>query len=221
MLQIGCRLDLRSLGLGHFLAIDGEEPMDVYKLRKGKAGGLKNTGPKQRMKVRDVFADEVVDLGLVALPPIGERFVILFAPLPSGSDVTDRRIKPNIPIVAWAIWNLKTKIRCRPRYVPVTQRIAEEMSLEIVCDFRLQMFARLCPTLQEFMQRFKSHEQMLGRLLDGGCATECARRIDQIGRRVGSTALAAVVAVLIDCFARRASSLDKTIGQERASDWIE
>jgi hypothetical protein len=71
------------------------------------------------------------------------------------------------------------------------------------------------------MQGFETYKQMLGRLLYGGRATESARGVDELGRGVGGTALAAVVAVLIDRLARRASSLNETIGQERTSDWIE
>jgi hypothetical protein len=95
------------------------------------------------------------------------------------------------------------------------------MPFEIVGDFRLQVFTRLRPAIKEFMQGFETYKQMLGRLLYGCRATESARGVDELGRGVGRTALAAVVAVLIDSLARRASSLDETIGQERTSDWVE
>lgn len=95
------------------------------------------------------------------------------------------------------------------------------MPFEVVRHFGLQVFAGLGPLIEEVMELFELNKEVFRRFFDRGRAAEGADRIDQVGRRVGSTAFRAVVSVLVSCFAVRASSFDETIGQEGACDWVE
>jgi len=62
------------------------------------------------VKIGDVLADEVMNLGLLQIaPPVVELFAVLLAPLYRRSDVADRRIEPDIPVVARTVGNLKSK----------------------------------------------------------------------------------------------------------------
>ena len=106
------------------------------------------------MKVRDVLADEVMDFGSLALPPIRQRLVVAFAPLPCRCDVTDRGIEPNVPVVIGTIRDGEPKIRIRTRDVPVSQWVSKKMALKIVRHFGLQVFAALRPLIQKGMHLF-------------------------------------------------------------------
>ena len=78
------------------------------------------------------------------------------------------------------------------------------------------MLARLCPCIEERVQLFELYEQVLGGSFDRSCTAEGADGIDQVGRRVGGAALAAVVSVFPYGFATRAGSLDESVGKEGA-----
>ena len=65
-----------------FSPFDGQKAVDVDLRRQVVARGLEHAGPEQRMEVRDVLADEVVDFRTRRLPPIVELLALLgFAPL--------------------------------------------------------------------------------------------------------------------------------------------
>ena len=102
--------DHGAFALGHFLFVDGQESVDMDKRGQGVTGGLEDPGPKQRMEVGDVFADEMVDFGLIAFPPIVQVLLMLFAPLPGRSDVTDGCIEPDVPVIPGAIGNCESEI---------------------------------------------------------------------------------------------------------------
>ena len=85
MLQERRAHDERAFGLRHFLAADGEEPVDVDLRRQIAAGRLQHAGPEQRVKVRDVLADEMMNFGLrVAAPPVVQVLAVPSAPLPAS-----------------------------------------------------------------------------------------------------------------------------------------
>ncbi len=85
----------------------------------------------------------------------------------SRGDVADRCVKPNVPEIARSIRDFKTKIGCRPRNVPVPQRFTQEVTLEIVRDFGLQVLTILSPLFQKAMQLFELHKEVLCRLQNG------------------------------------------------------
>jgi len=80
MLQVGARSDERALALRHLFAVDGEEAVDVNFGGQVVAGGLEHAGPEQRVEIRDIFADEVVDFAIFGAPPVVELFAGAVAP---------------------------------------------------------------------------------------------------------------------------------------------
>src|SRR3954453_21919066 len=111
MLEICRRHDEGSLRLDHLLAADCEEAMDVHPVRQAEAGRLEHAWPKERVKVCNVFADEMVNLRLRRLPPIFELLASSLAPSPRAGDVAERGVEPDIPIVARRIGNFEAKVR--------------------------------------------------------------------------------------------------------------
>ena len=210
------RRDERALALRHLLAVDGEEAVDVDFRRQVVAGRLQHAGPEQRVEVRDVLADEVVNLAIGRSPPIVELLARAIAPLLRRGHVADRRVEPHVPIVAGAVGNLETEVRGRPRDVPIAERLAEEVALQVVGDLRLQVLARLRPLFQEAVQLLELDEQMRRLANFGRRAAERAARIDQLGRAVVVAAAAAVVARLVGRAALGTCAADEAVGQERA-----
>ena len=154
MIQIGAGHHKGALALGHLLAIDGQESVDVHLRRQVEPRRLEHAGPEQRVEVGDVLADEMVHFGVARLPPTVEVSASAIAPLLGRGDVANRRVEPNVPIVAGAIGNLKAEVRRRPRDIPIAKRITEKVPLQVVGNFRLQMIARLRPLLQKSVKLF-------------------------------------------------------------------
>ena len=116
------------------------------------AGHVQHGRPEQRVEIRDVLADEVVDFGLRAAPPVVQLLALPPAPLQRRADVADRGVEPDVPVVAGAVGNLEAEVRRRPRNVPVVERLAEEVAGQVVGDFRLEVPAPLRPLFQERVQ---------------------------------------------------------------------
>src|SRR5262245_10470009 len=103
-----CRHE-RALALGHLLAINGQEAVDMNLCRQAVAGRLEHAGPEQRVKVSNVLADEMVNPAVRRAPPIIEPLAMPIAPLLCGRHVTDRRVVPDVPEVAGTVGDLKPK----------------------------------------------------------------------------------------------------------------
>src|SRR4051812_36400805 len=99
----------------------------MYFRRQRKASRLQHAGPEQRVKISDVLADEVVNFGRGRLPPIVELLAAALAPLPGAGNVADRRVEPNVPIVARRIGNFEAEVGRRARNVPIAKRVAEKV----------------------------------------------------------------------------------------------
>ena len=133
-------------------------------------------------------------------------------------DVADRRVEPDVPVVARAVGNLEAEVRRRPRDVPVAQRLAEEVALPGSWRLRLASARRVC------VHSFKKAVQLLDVARTGAwpCGAPAWRResvltgIDQVGRAVGRAALVATVAVLVGRLALGAGPFDEPVGQKRA-----
>src|SRR6516164_5432289 len=76
MLQVSCSADGDALTLGHLLAADIEKTMDVNLRRQFETGCLQHAGPKKRMEISNVLADEMMNFSRLAFrsrparPPI-------------------------------------------------------------------------------------------------------------------------------------------------------
>ena len=186
MLEIRGPHDEGALALGHLLAAHGEKPVDVHLRRQAEAGRLQHAGPKERMEVRDIFADEVMNLGsggrgtggrgscragarksrirlgrslaLPRRPPVFQLLALPFAPLPARGDVADGGVEPDVPIVTRAIGDFEAKVGGGPRHVPIAQWLTEELRLEVVRRFRLQVIAALRPFLEKAVELLNRHE---------------------------------------------------------------
>jgi len=150
------------------------------------------------VKVRDVLADEVMNLDVRIAPPVVEFFTLSLAPFECRSDVADRRVKPDVPIMAIVgVWNREAEIRGRARNVPIAQRLTQKRALQPFGDIFLQMTGGLRPALQERVALLRTDEEMFFAFQFGNRPRNGAFGIDQIGSRVGRTAPIAAVAVLI------------------------
>src|SRR5262249_12188281 len=110
--------------------------------------------------------------------------------------------------------NFKTKIRRRPRDVPIPERLPEKMSLQIIGDLGLQMIARLRPLGKKVVQLLQFDKQV-SRLTNFGRRTaQRTPRVDQIRRTVVMTANAAIVARLIRRLALRARAAHESVRQK-------
>ena len=181
-----------------------------------KAGRLEHRRPEEGVEVGDIFANEVVDLDLVAPPPVVQPLAVALAPLPRRADVADGGVEPDVPVVARAIGDLEAEVGRRPGDVPLPQRLLEEVALEVVGDLRLEVAAGLGPGGEEVVELLDVDEQVAGRADLGPGPGERAHRVHQLGGIVGMAALLAVVAVLVGCLAVRASAFDEAVGQEGA-----
>src|SRR5436190_4390211 len=109
MLEIRACANERALALRHLFAVDSEKAVDVNLGRQTAAGRLQHSRPKQRVKVSDVLADKMVNLAVVGTPPVVELLAVGRTPLLRRCHVTDRRIEPDVPIIAGAVGNLETE----------------------------------------------------------------------------------------------------------------
>ena len=212
--QIRRRFDERALAFGHLFATDGQETVDVNFGRQVVASGLQHRWPEQAVEVLDVLAQEMMDFCFVTFPPRFEILAVLFAPFFGRGDVTDRSIKPDVPkVFAIGAGYFETEIWFGSRDIPVAQLVLQEVSLQVVGDFVLQVFATLSPLVQEFVQLLDLDEVVIRFAFDGRFAADGTNRIDQVRCAVSRTALVAVVAVLVLCSALGTGSFDETIWQ--------
>ncbi len=71
------------------------------------------------------------------------------------------------------------------------------------------------PAFEEITEFRQGKKEVLGIFSDGCCTGDGRFGIDQIHRRIGSTALLAVIAILIFGFTFRAGAFDVTVGEEQ------
>ena len=64
MIEIAARVDKRAARLRHLLAVHRDEAVHKHIGRRAIADKLKHRRPKQCVKIKNVFADEMVHLRL-------------------------------------------------------------------------------------------------------------------------------------------------------------
>ena len=189
--------------------------------------------PEQGVKGDDVLADEVVLLG----GRIRHESAIVHADLAQivfqRSEVADRRIEPDIEVLARRIRNLDAKVGRVAADVPVAQvafagLVGQQPLLDLVVDLALQVrLAAWVAALRPFLQvlgaaRIRQFEEVVLRVAQHGRDAGQRRiRIFQIGRAVNGAAFLAVVPVLVLGAAFRAFALDETVRQEHVLFGIE
>ena len=146
----------------HFLAVHGEEAVNVHLGGQAEARRLQFRRPEEGMEILNVLADEVVDLCLLALPPVVECFTLTFAPFRRRADVADRRVEPHIPVVAGRVGNFEAEVGGRAGDVPVTERLVEEEIFQVVRALGRDR-AGLGPLGEEVVHLFDAHEEVFRR----------------------------------------------------------
>ena len=134
--------------------------MNLHPRRHAEASGFQNAWPEQSVEVNNVLPNEMVDLGIVTLPPIFQLLVVGVAPLLRRTDVANRGIKPDVPIIAGRVGDLETEVRGWPGNVPIPKLllafvrflIAQKMAFQIIGDFWLKCIPTLDPLFEEIMK---------------------------------------------------------------------
>ena len=174
------------------------------------------------MEISDVLAQKMMDLRFWIFPLVIKGLVVFVTPLLRRSDVSDRRVKPDVPIISRAVRNFKTKIGRRARNVPIAKFLAtftafgisEKMPQQVVANFGLQMVLVLHVSFKEVMQFLELNEEVRGRPNLRRRIRQLADRVNQVSRRIGGSALAAVVSRLIRRLAIRTGPSNKPVRQE-------
>ena len=81
------------------------------------------------MEVLNVFSNKMMNFSGFTFPPIFYFFTFPITPLLSAGDVTDGSIKPHVPVIAWAVWDFKTKVWRWSRNIPVLKLIVKKIIL--------------------------------------------------------------------------------------------
>ena len=181
--------------------------------RQAKAGPLQHGRPEQRVEVEDVLADEVVQLGRTRRPPpVVERQTVAACEGQARRHVADRRIEPDIEVLARVAGDLEAEVRLIARDVPVAQARVEPL-VELVGDTGVER-AAAGPRAQHRLEGVEPEEQVLRLALDRTRAADDRHRVDQVQRRISVAADLAGIAVLVLGSAARAGALDVAVGQE-------
>ena len=220
VVQIALGGDEGAAGFRHLEAVDGQESVAEHAGWRAKSGVCEFCGPEQGVEVEDVLADEVVQLCLgVGLPVFVEVQAGLVAQVLEAAHVADRRIQPDVVVLAggFAIiaGNLEAEVRRVARNVPVGQTGLQPFA-QFVGGFGLNMLRIGRPLLEEVgAARIGQLEEMVvGRLAHRLGAGNGGIGFDQVGRLIGGAADFAVVAVLVPGVALWAFTLDEAIRQE-------
>ncbi|MCY1359377.1 hypothetical protein D9M69_459450 [compost metagenome] len=173
------------------------------------------------MEVDDVLADEVVQLGAGILVP--ERVEVQFraarAEVLEAGHVADRRVQPDVEVLARLVGNLEAEVRRVAGDVPLLQAAIQPFG-DLV-GHRLLQGAAARPAFQHGFEVRQLEEEVLGLLEHRHRAGDRRARVLQLGRLVGGAAFLAVVAVLVLGRAFRAGALDEAVGEEHAFLGIE
>ena len=216
-IEEGTRHHEGAARLAHLGAVHGQVAVDVQAGRRAVAGTVQHRRPEQAVEVDDVLADEVVQLGGGTGAQM--RFEVLADPAAQSLEagqVADRRVQPDVEVLARLAGNLETEVRCIARDVP---RAQATFGIEPLTELGLharQGDVAGQPFAQERVEVAHLEEEVL-RIAHFRRGTGDDRtRFLQIGRRIGSATHFAVVAVLVGAAAVRADALDVAVGQEHA-----
>ena len=174
------------------------------------------------MEINDVFADEVIQLGVGIFFPVfveAGGIAALVAQVLERAHVANWRIQPDVEVFAWRVRNFKAEVRRIAGNIPLLQTGFEPF-LHFVRDLFLQRTAA-CPRLQHFAKGRQVEEEVLRVAHHWRRARHHGFWLDKLGWAVSCAAHFAVIAVLIRRFTFRAGAFHKTIRKEHAFFWIE
>src|SRR5262249_43259309 len=128
VLQVGGRVDEGAAGLRHLLAVDGQEAVHGQLRGGAEAGAHQGRRPEEGVKVGDVLADDVDDVGLVlAAPPGVEVGAVAPAPGEGGGHVADWSVEPDVEVPARMARDLEAEIGRVAGDVPVLEAGGEPL----------------------------------------------------------------------------------------------
>jgi hypothetical protein len=121
--------------------------------RRAIPGVLEFCRPEQGMEIKDVLADEVIELGCRIRPPVlVEVETLPVAEIAERAHVADRRVKPDVEVLAGRVGDFEAEVRRVARDVPVGQMIlalGSQPLLEFVGRFVLQAAFCLRPAAEK------------------------------------------------------------------------
>ena len=142
MLQIAFGGNKGAAGFGHLGTVNRQEAVGADARWDAEAAFVQHGWPEQGMEIENIFADKVHQLGIGIRFPVGvEIQAFFFSQCLEGAHVTDRRIQPDVKILAWGIWNGETKIGGITRDIPVAQFVLARRAqpfLHLIGRFVLQ-----------------------------------------------------------------------------------
>ena len=137
LVEIALRRDEGAAALAHLLSADSQIAVGEDAGRRAQASIFQRGWPEQRVKIQDVLADEMINLGVgIGLPVFIEVEAVLRAVILERGEVADRRVEPDIEELARRVGDLEAEVGRIARNVPVAQ-IAFEPFLHLVSGFRL------------------------------------------------------------------------------------
>ena len=176
---------------------------------------MQHGGPKQRVEVADVLADEMVQLSFAIGRKVRRHVESApFAQRLETAEIADRGIEPDIKIFSGVAGNLEAEIGRIARDVPVLQARRKPL-VEFGAHGLLQRAATY-PLAEHLFEATQRKEKMFRLTPHRSGATDRRLRVDEIGRGVRRAAGLAAVAILVDRLAARAGATHITIGQEHA-----
>src|ERR1035441_6326659 len=180
----------------HFLAIDRQKAMREHRAGPSIPGAVQHGRPEQRVEVTDVLANEVIQLGGgLGLPILIERGAVRGAPGLEAGDIADRRVEPDVEILARRIRHLDAKIWRIARDVPVLQSGFEPLAE--FCAHRILQAAPGHIVPQHGLERPEFEKQVIRLAPHRLGAGDGRHRIDQIRRRLGRSTNLAAIAKLV------------------------
>ena len=197
--------------------------MDEHIVRYFQASEVQHGGPEQRMKVGDVFADEVILFGR-GIRHEGVKIAPGFVEVVfQRGQISNRRVQPHVKILARRIGNLDAEIGGIAADIPVAKtRITLQPFPCLVRHFGLQARRVERPVAQELaaLGIGQLKEVMLGGFHHWRGASQRRVGVLQLGRRIDRAADFAGITILIFCATFRTFALDVPVRQEHVLERI-
>ncbi len=223
-IEVGAGLDEGAARLAHLVAVHRQVAVDVQARRRAVPGAPQHRRPEQTVEVDDVLAEKVVQFRLA----LGVAFCFQegvevdfarFAQRLEARQVPDRRIQPDVEVLARRAGDLKAEVGRVARDVPSAQAGVHPLH-QLGAHTRMRDVPGQ-PLAQESLEAAEFEEVVLAHPQFRRRARHHRARVFQFGRRIGRAADFAVVAVLVGRAAVRALALDVAVGQEHLADGIE
>ena len=131
-----------------------------------------------------------------------------------GTDVTNRRIQPDIKKLVVLARNFESEIRSVAADTPIGEPSSKPTALEVVENGRVERPLPFAPCFEEIGKVREPEKIMIRGAAHSGRATNRTARLNEFGRRVGAAAFFTNIAVLIGRLAFRTDASDKSIRQK-------